>query len=377
MAGLERSKLFSSLNDEEIGALGASCQERRFSAGEQIFREGDSGDGVYVVNEGLVQISALVSPTERRVLSRIKPGDFFGEMAVLDGEPRSGSAIAEQATLLCFIPREKLLDLIEKSPRLAVGLVREFSLRMRDFNRQYIQEVLQAERLTLVGRFARSIVHDFKNPLNIIGLAAELMNMEKVSPEMRATGSERIRKQVDRLNNMISELLEFTRAPHQDFVLGSFNFAQYITGVLADLQPELEDKGVKVVLRNAPPDVSVPLDPKRFLHVFTNLTHNAVDAMEGDGQIIFSFELKPGEVLTEIEDTGQGIPAEIVNRLFEPFATFGKAKGSGLGLSICKKIIEDHRGWIRARNEPGRGAIFTFGLPVSETAPSGSFRAVS
>jgi len=76
------------------------------------------------------------------------------------------------------------------------------------------------------------------------------------------------------------------------------------------------------------------------------------------------FEARPSEVITEIEDTGPGIAPEVEGRLFEPFATHGKIHGTGLGLSICKRIIEDHHGWIKARNEPGRGAVFSFGLPL-------------
>jgi signal transduction histidine kinase len=362
--GLDRTKLFSALNETELRALREASVEREFPANHTIFHEGDPGDGIYIVSEGGVQISVVVGQGERRVLTRAGVGDFFGEMAVLDGDPRSASATTDQPTKVFFIVREKLLKLIESSPRLAVSLVREFSQKLREFNRQYVQEVLQAERFTLVGRFARSIVHDFKNPLNVIGLAAELMNMEKISPDMRKTATDRIHKQVDRLNNMISELLEFTRGSQQGVVLASHDFSKYMNELLEELRPETEQRGVKIVLRNEPPSVLVPMDGKRLLHVFTNLIHNAVDAMPGDGQVFLRFEVKPGEVTTEIEDTGSGIAPEILPRLFEPFATFGKAKGTGLGLSICKKIIDDHRGWITARNEPGRGAIFTFGLPL-------------
>lgn len=365
MPGLEQSRLFHSLNEAELRALRETSVEREYPAEQAIFLEGDRGDGIYVVKEGLVRISAVVSQGERRVLGRIAPGDFFGEMAVLDNDPRSASATADQPTKVWFIGREALLRMIESSPRLAVSLVREFSLRMRDFNRQYVQEVIQAERLTVVGRFARTIVHDFKNPLNVIGLAAELANMEKVSPEMRKTATDRIRKQVERLNGMISELLEFTRSPSQSTVFGSVDFNQYVTGLLNDLRPEVQEKGAEIVLRNEPPPVPVPLDRMRLTHVFTNLINNAVDAIEGEGKIFFSFELTPTEVITEIEDTGKGIAAEILPRLFEAFATFGKAKGTGLGLSICKKIVEDHRGWIRARNKTDGGAVFSFGLPIT------------
>ncbi len=365
MGCLEQNRLFGTLDSSELRLLQESCEERVFQAGAQVFREGDLGDGLYIVTEGLVQISALVTANERRVLNRIKPGDFFGEMAVLDGEPRSATATAEVATKTFFIAREKMLASIERSPKLATSLVREFSQRMRDFNRHYIQEVVQAERLNVVGRFARSMVHDFKNPLHIIGLAAELVEMEKVSPEMRKTAVGRIRKQVERLSNMVSELLEFTRAPQRDTVLAAHSYAKIAKALIEDLRQEIEDKGVKIILRNEPPDLPVPLDPKRMHHVFSNLLHNAVDATEGKGEVRLSFETTPKEVVTEIEDSGKGIPPEIASRLFEAFATFGKAKGSGLGLSICRKIVEDHGGWIRARNQPGGGAVFSFGLPIS------------
>jgi signal transduction histidine kinase len=98
--------------------------------------------------------------------------------------------------------------------------------------------------------------------------------------------------------------------------------------------------------------------------VFYNLIHNATDAMPGGGKILVRFSVTGREVTTEIEDSGPGIAPEIANKLFDAFATFGKAHGTGLGLSICKKILEDHRGRISARNEPGRGAVFTFVLPV-------------
>jgi two-component system sensor histidine kinase HydH len=99
--------------------------------------------------------------------------------------------------------------------------------------------------------------------------------------------------------------------------------------------------------------------------VFFNLFHNATEAMPNGGKILLRFRTERNEVVTEIEDTGPGIAPEIADRLFEPFATFGKMHGTGLGLSICKRIIEDHHGWITACSQPGKGAVFSFGLPLS------------
>jgi len=110
----------------------------------------------------------------------------------------------------------------------------------------------------------------------------------------------------------------------------------------------------------------LPLDPKRLRRVFYNLIYNATDALSNGGKIIVRIFPAENELITEVEDTGPGIAPEIADQLFQAFATFGKAHGTGLGLSICKKIVEDHHGRIWARNEPGRGAIFSVALPLTQ-----------
>lgn len=345
--------------------LNQAAQSRACAAGEVVFKEGDRGDGMYFVASGAVQISAVVGEGERRVLSRIQPGDFFGEMAVVDNEPRSATASAEVPSQLYFVPSGEVLNTLRRSPRLAVNLVREFSHRMREFNRHYIQEVLQAERLTLVGRFARSIVHDFKNPLNIIGISAEMAAMHTATSEMRDSAKQRIRKQVDRLSNMINELLEFTRGSQTSAVLAAANYPAYLNPLVEELRAEAALKNVEIEYQTPPPDLSVLIDPARLSHVFYNLVHNAVDAMTpAGGKMFFRFIVAERELVTEIEDTGKGIAPEIAPRLFQAFATYGKAQGTGLGLSICKRIVEDHGGRVFARSEPGRGAVFGFALPL-------------
>jgi signal transduction histidine kinase len=364
MVALESTRLFGGLNPADTELLGSSAQTRDFPHGHVIFKEGDAGDGMYLVRSGGVQISALLAQGDRKPLARLKEGDYFGEMAVIDNEPRSASAIAEGDTSVYYLPRELVLKLLERSPLLAVRMIREFSHRMREFNKHYVDEALQAERLTLVGRFARSIVHDFKNPLNVIGIAAELAGLERATPQMRATAATRIRNQVDRLGNMINELLEFTRGSQNPIVLARTNYGQFLQQILEELRPESGERHVQIVCEEIP-DVDLLFDPQRLTHVFFNLVHNAVDAMMPDGGKVFlRFHTRADEFITEIEDTGKGVPPEILPSLFEAFATFGKSNGTGLGLSICKKIITDHKGRIEARNQPGRGAVFSFGLPL-------------
>lgn len=364
MVTLDECPLFQSLAEQELKALQQAAQERTYLAGQEIFKEGDTGDGVYVVKDGTVEISGLVGPNVRHTFSRVKPGEIFGEMAVLENKPRSASAVAAGETTIYFIPRDALLKLVELSPRLAMGLLQEISNRLREFNRQYIQEVLQTERLALVGRFARSIVHDLKNPLNIISITAEMAGMEKGTPEMRRLAKLRISKEVDRISELVNEILEFTQSSRKSaFVPATVDYDHFVRQFIEEIRPEISLKSATIGLEE-PPAVRVMLDPKRMRRVFYNLIHNATDAMPGGGNILIRFHRNESEITTEIEDAGPGIAPEIADRLFDAFATFGKAHGTGLGLSICRKIVEDHEGKISARSEPGRGAVFAFTLPL-------------
>jgi signal transduction histidine kinase len=366
MVTLESSPPFRTLNAADLAALGRIAQERSFSSGEQVFQEGDRGDGVYLVKSGRIEISVGVAKKERRAFAQILPGELFGEMAVLELKPRSATATATEDSVVYFIPRDELLAMVEGSPMLAMQLLREISSRLREFNQRYIQEILQAERLSVVGRFARSIVHDIKNPLNIISLSAELSCMEKADAELRKKSSANIRRQVERISEMVGEILDFTQGSQANVVMAVADYAAFVQSLLAEIRSEIELKGV--TLESTPvPSVQLPLDPKRLRRVFFNLIHNATEAMPAGGKIFVRFSVETEEVITEIEDTGSGIAPEIAERLFEAFATFGKSHGTGLGLSICKKIIEDHHGRIWTRTEPGRGAIFCFALPRSKS----------
>ncbi len=347
--------------------------EHQFSSGQQIFREGGAGDGLYVVKEGLVEISVMVG-SGRHVFAEIGTGDFFGEMAVLEDKGRSASATARQQTVLYFIPNGEILKLVAGSPELAMTLLREISHRLREFNRQYLREVLQAERLALIGRFARSIVHDLKNPLNVIGLTAEMAGMPELAPELRRNAVNTIRLQVERISEMVNEILDFTQGSQTELVLPPMDYGKFIVQAVEELRRESALRNVSIELSTPPPEVLIVFNPKRLRRVFNNLAQNATEAMVDGGRITLRFQTTPAEVITEVEDTGPGVPAEVAGQLFQAFATYGKMHGTGLGLSICKRIIEDHRGWIKARQEPGHGAIFAFGLPRADgaaTAPTG------
>jgi len=351
----------------ELAKIAANGRPRAYRAGEVVFPAGAPGDGFYIVQTGRVQLTAVVGDTEPRVLATVGPDDFFGEMAVLDEAPRSATATAEVDTVALFLDREALKQLLDTRPGLTLDLVREFSRRMRTLNQKYLDEIIQAERLGVVGRFAGTIVHDFKNPLTVISLAAELGCGENTSLPLRTKAEQTISRQIDRITAMLQELIDFARPSGQKISLHPTAFAAFMAPLAEELGAECAARRVQLVLPEPPPAVEVRIEAQRLSRVFYNLVHNAVDAMRdlpGPGTITLRFVPADGALRIEVEDTGKGIAPEIAQKLFEPFATHGKQHGTGLGLSICRKIAEDHGGRIWAHSEPGRGALFCFTLPL-------------
>jgi signal transduction histidine kinase len=363
MVALESAELFCLLPPEEIAALGRVAAERTFTVGQEVFREGDPGDGAFVVKDGLVEISGQVSQNARQVFSRIGPGGVFGEMAVIEQLPRSACATAAQPTTVYFLPHAELLSLVERSPVLASALLQLISRRLREFNQHYLHEVVQSERLAAVGNFVRSIVHDLKNPLNIISLTADMFCKPDAPLPLRISAQGRIQKQIRRINDLVTDILQFS----QDSVSAArapVSYASFLDSLIEELRPELELKSVGLDLATPAPATTLNLDAKRLRRVFINLIHNATDAMTSSGTITLRFNQNEREVVTEIADTGPGIAPAMAEKLFQPFATHGKGHGSGLGLSICKKIVEDHGGRIWGANDPAGGAVFAFALPL-------------
>jgi signal transduction histidine kinase len=188
--------------------------------------------------------------------------------------------------------------------------------------------------------------------------------MEKATPEMRRKAGATIRKQVERITDLVADILDFTQGSRTEAIMGLTDYPAFVQQVVEEIRAEADLRSCKLECEAPPPPARLRIDPKRLRRVFYNLIHNATDAMPKGGTIIVRFHLDDAEMVTEIEDAGPGIAPEIADRLFEVFATYGKEHGTGLGLSICKRIVEDHHGRIWARNQPGRGALFCFALPV-------------
>jgi two-component system NtrC family sensor kinase len=244
-------------------------------------------------------------------------------------------------------------------------LAREFNTMAASLDRQQAA-LRRAERLAAVGRISAQITHEIRNPLNAIGLNAELLSEELAGlSEPRGEAVQlvtAISREVDRLNGVTEHYLRFARLPRP--ALERLDLNELLSSLLDFLAPELAAASL-TVRRELPSGLpSVRGDETQLRGAFLNLLRNAREAMPGGGCITVRTRLVEGVLEVQIADTGGGIPPGDLTRIFEPFYST-KERGTGLGLAFTQQVVEEHGGSVQCQSAPGQGTVFTLRLPCA------------
>ncbi|HEV8254594.1 MAG TPA: HAMP domain-containing sensor histidine kinase [Vicinamibacteria bacterium] len=312
------------------GEPGVEAPATRFLLSEgEVIETGKAGDGVLVplmARTGLVGVLVLGGRPERRKA------------------PLRGS-------------EAKLLSAIALRASLALE------------NQVYLRELVSSERMAALGTMAGMLVHDFRGPLTVIRGYAESLTQPQ-PPEVIRERAKMITDAVDRLERMTRETLDFARGGGR-LVRRCYEaktLVEELAAAAAEEFPSLE------LVR----DVSVPketvacVDVDKMRRVVGNIAANAMDAMGGRGRFHVSARVENGQgeerrLVLMLADEGPGVPEEIRGRVFEPFVTKGKKRGTGLGLAVARRFVEDHGGTIELLPE-GPGARFRIALPLASGA---------
>jgi len=227
------------------------------------------------------------------------------------------------------------------------------------------KEVERSHRLAAVGSLAAGVAHEIRNPLSSIkGFATYFRQRYGGVPDDVKVADIMI-QEVDRLNRVITELLEFSRP--MELKRKGTDMAGLVRHVLRTVEGQAREKGitVKTALSSGFPEAFI--DSDRMTQVFLNLFLNALAAMDKGGVLSVSVTRHDGGGLrVSVTDTGAGIRKEDIGRVFDPYYTT-KPSGTGLGLAIVHRIVEAHGGEIRLESEPGKGTTFTILLPIEES----------
>jgi signal transduction histidine kinase len=370
--------------------LSQSISELRFAAGEVIFHEGADGDSMFLIWSGRVATvkGDLESPV---ILAYRTAGEIFGEMALLENQPRSASIIALEDTRLLELSRSRFEQLLSEQPAISRSIMEVLSARLRhmttirhtgELSEKRLSKqvsVLESEkqRLEELQRLRQEttelIIHDLRNPLSAIGISLNMLTLVLPEAVLQANHEllEIAQTSAQRLQRLVDSLLEVSRMETGEarFDIRSFNLGPLLHDVI-QRNAILARKGVKIDT-NIPFDLPVIADREKIERVLVNLVDNALKYTPENGHIWVQTGQKADSLWLSISDTGPGVPVEDRERIFERF-TQGtgdklKRRGFGLGLAYCRLAIEGHGGRIWVQDGPnGVGSRFTFTLPLEQ-----------
>jgi len=346
---LKRIDLFRSFSDGELTSFADKVKEVPLAKGEILFHEGEAGQEMYILLAGLLKVFR-----GSRVIDIIRPGDYIGEMAIIENQPRSASVAALEDALLLMVPFAVFAEYLSGQPKSLVAMMQTLSRRIRRDGEILAQEFEQVNIL----------VHDMKNLLTPFHL---LEVMERREPGL--AGNPYFACMIKARENLLS-LMERALAQVRRQRCLTPICKDSLPALLAELQetawplhPDIGGRGVRVTVSGCLPEF--PFSSLGLRRVLINLVVNAAQASPPDGEIVIALAEEKGEAVIRVTDQGEGIAEALREKIFQPHFTT-KADGCGLGLVSCKQIVEaGHHGRLDFQSWPGKGTTFAVRLPMA------------
>ncbi len=292
---------------------------------------------------------------------------------LLRGEPMGAAVIGDGDTERQWTEAEiERATIVSGQVAVAVANARLFEDLKKSYDQlgQAQAESVKRERLAALGELSAVVAHEVRNPLGVIynSMAALKRQLQPAGEVARLF--EMIGEEAERIDSIVSDLLEFARPREPELLPESL--AEVIDGAVKATDSARAQAGLTITVEVGPGVPLIPVDERMLRQALLNLLVNANQAMSRGGEVRVRLGLdqrrhQPG-VRIDVADSGPGVPAELSESVFRPFVTT-KATGSGLGLAVVKRVVDAHRGEVLLRSEPGRGATFSIWLPL-EVAPT-------
>ena len=254
------------------------------------------------------------------------------------------------------------------------GEIRTLATRWKDFcdhcQGAHDTEMLHAEHLATMGELAAGVAHEIRNPLAGIAGAIEIISKDFPKDHPDREVMEDLRQEVRRIEKVLNDLLAYARPKPSQF--GRADLKEIFARTLQFARQQTGLRNVEFSVQIPPNLPTFRMDSEQLHQVLLNLVLNGVQAIEGEGKVTIAAKVGasggPGQadlVEVSVSDTGAGIPPESLERIFRPFYTT-KRGGTGLGLSLCRRIIRQHGGTLTVESKPGKGSRFIIRLPMRE-----------
>jgi len=374
-------RAFPEMTDQEAAEMVALGNIHTYSTDTLLCSEGSVEHTFYILLEGEVKVTKVINETQDRFLADLKPGDFFGEMALIQDAPRAASVRTISPVTVLEIYKDHFDDLVQKNSSMSMAMVRVVTRRLRDNNDLAIEDLrLKAAELASAYQrlaeeeFARSefltvVAHELRTPLTAASGFVEMVRLQNIQGEMLHLVLDTVSNNLQQIIGLVNNILFLQE---MEIILPSFitvDVGKVVASTVEKQRAQAEKNKIGMSLLIAPALPGIAADPNSLERAISAILDNAVKFSldGGEIQVLVGFDLQ--EVWIKVRDAGVGIPPEALPRVFDRFFHLEEVcghlfRGVGLGLSIAKAVIELHKGRIEVESELSKGCTFTIFLPA-------------
>ncbi|HMZ07983.1 MAG TPA: ATP-binding protein [Anaerolineales bacterium] len=372
-------RAFPGIRPDEIQGIIINSQIRSYPADTVLCREDVYEYTFYMILEGSFEVTKLINNVEKRLLKTLNAGDFFGEMALIHNAPRAATVKSLTPVVVLELSKEGFDKVLKQSPSVSMAMVGEISNRLRQNDQLAIEDLRlrareladayqkMAEQDMARREFLTNIAHELRTPLTVASGFLHTLKRGTISGEQLQAAIETISRNVDQIVNLTNDLLFLQE---QELVLPDFqpvNLVAIANNIVKKYEEKAKARRVTIKVKGNTFVSPVQGDESSLERALTGLVDNAVKFSPPNGQVEIRFADRGNQVSVSVEDHGIGIDPNIRPRIFDRFFHIEKQgdnlySGLGIGLSITRQVIQQHRGTLEVDSTPGQGSTFTISL---------------
>jgi signal transduction histidine kinase len=372
-------RAFPGIEPGEVQEIISNSQIKSYPAGTVLCHEDEIEHTFYMILEGDFEVTKLINNTDKRLLKTLSPGDFFGEMALIHNAPRAATVQSLTPVIVLELDKSGFDRVLKRSPSVATAMVAEISNRLRANDQLAIEDLrLRARELADAYQklaeqdlarngFLTSIAHELRTPLMVASGYLHTLKKGILNGDQLQSTIETVSRNVDQIVNLTNDLLFLQE---QELVLRDFlpvNLVGVVEKVVAKYQSKAASRGITIKVRNSPNLPTIQGDETSLERAITGLVDNAIKFSHANSTVDIRFADLGNHVSVSVVDYGIGIDPQIRPRIFDRFFHLEKSgdeiyDGLGIGLSITRQVIQQHRGNLDVDSQPGKGSTFTISL---------------
>ena len=356
-----------------------NSQIKTYPPGSILCREDAVERTFYMILEGDFEVTKIINHNEIRLLKTLAAGDFFGEMALIHNAPRAATVKSLSNSVVLELSKDGFDRVLKRSPSVAMAMVAEISNRLRQNDQLAIEDLrLRARELAdayqklaeqdLARReFLTNIAHELRTPLMVASGYLHALKKGMLSGEQLEKSVDTISRNVDQIVNLTNDILFLQE---MELVLPDFqqiNLSAIVAKIVAKYENKAKARNISLKILGNRNTTPVQGDEASLERAITALVDNAIKFSAPHGEVNIRFAEQGNLVSVSVEDHGIGIDPMVRPRIFDRFFHLEKSgeelySGLGIGLSITRQVIQQHRGTLDVESEPGKGSTFTISL---------------